>query len=125
MFTFPFLVSPDFCLFAQRSVPKKSSGTIDMYSVIMIILGVAVIAVVVAVAYYIGSHLRKSALERDKPPKMSDYLVTFREATDEGKMTAVEFAAVKKHLAGKIMDEVKQDNSRNEPNDDSPLFIPK
>ncbi|MCL2624782.1 MAG: hypothetical protein FWD31_14055 [Planctomycetaceae bacterium] len=115
----------NFCLFAQRPVPKKPSGALDMNSVTMLILGAAIVAVVAVIAYYVGLHLRKGAVENDKPPTMSDHLKAFRAAADEGNMTDMEFAAVRTHLSTKIMDEVKQDNTRNEPDDDTPKFIPR
>ena len=123
MFDMDFTLFQDFCLFAQRVATKKSGGALDMNSVTMIILGAAVVAVVAVIAYYIGSNLRKSALNREKTSSMSDHLAAFREATDEGSMTAAEFAAIKKHLAQKIMDEVKHDDSPNDPDNNSPVFI--
>jgi len=113
-----------FALFAQRPVPKKTGGAFDMNTVLMLILGVGIVAILSVIAYYVGSHLRKGALKREKPPTMSDHLKAFQEATDEGNMTTQEYAIVKKHLAQKIMDEVRQENSQNEPDDDSPKFIP-
>jgi len=112
-------------LFAQRAAPKKTGGAFDMNNVVLLILGAGIIAILSVIAYYIGSHLRKGALEREKPPSMTDHLKTFREAADEGNMSAREYAVVKKHLSRKIMDEVKQESPRNEPDDDSPEFIPR
>ena len=105
-----FILIQDFSLLAQRSAPKKPSGALDMKSVTMLILGVAIVAVFAVIAYYVGSYLRKGAVEKDKPPSLTEHLAAFREAQDDGSMTALEFAAVKKHLSLKIMDEVKQDN---------------
>jgi uncharacterized membrane protein len=113
-----------FCLFAQRTAPKKSGGAFDMNTVIMLILSAGVVAILSVIAYYIGLHLRKGALEDEKSPTTADHLKTFREAADEGSMSAQEFAVVKKHLSQKIMAEVKQENPRTEPDDDLPKFIP-
>ena len=124
MFDIAFISLTLFCLFAQRAAPKKPSGGLDMNTVIMLVLGAGIIAILTVVAYYVGSHLRKGAVEKEKPPSLSDHLATFREAKDEGNMTAVEFATVQKHLAQKIMDEVKQENPRKEPDNDLPEFIP-
>ena len=126
MFDTAFILFQDFWLFAQRSAPKKPGGAFDMNSVTMMILGAAIIATVAVIAYYIASNLRKGAVEKEKPPSLSDHLAAFREAADEGAMTAVEFAAVKNHLARKIMDEVKQESTPNEQDDDDrfPVFIP-
>jgi len=113
-----------FALFAQRPVPKKTGGAFDMNTVLMLILGAGVIAILSVIAYYIASRLRKGALEREKPPSMSDHLKAFQDATEEGNMSVKEYAVVKKYLARKIMDEVKQDNTHQEPDDDLPKFIP-
>ena len=112
------------CLFAQRGVPKKTGGAFDLRTIIMFILGAGIVAILTAIAYYIGSHLRKNALEHEKPPTMSDHLKAFQEAADEGSMTAGEYAVVKKHLVHKIMTEVNQESSQNQPDDDLPKFIP-
>jgi len=98
-----------FCLFAQRAAPKKPGGAFDMNTVIMLILGAGIIAILSVIAYYVGSRLRKGALEREKPPSLSDHLKTFQEAAEEGNMSAQEYAVVKKHLSQKIMDEVQSD----------------
>jgi hypothetical protein len=95
-----------------------------MNTMILLILGAGCVAILAVVAYYVGAHLRKGALEREKPPTASDHLKAFQEAADEGNMTPKEYAIVKKHLAQKIMAEVKQENTRNEPDDDLPKFIP-
>ena len=95
-----------------------------MNSVTMLILGAAIVAVLAVSAYYVVSKLRKGAVERGKPPSLTDHLSAFREANDEGNMTDIEFAAVNKHLSQKIMDEVRQDNTPNGADDDSPKFIP-
>ena len=124
MFDPAILIFQNFCLFAQRSSPKKSSGALDMNSVTMLILGAAIVAAIAVIAYYIASNLRKGAVEKEKPTSLADHLATFREAKDEGSMTTQEFTAVKNHLSHKIMNEVKQENTRNEPDDDSPKFIP-
>ena len=100
---------PHFVLFAQRTSPKKPGGAFDMNTVIMLILGAGIIAILSVIAYYVGSRLRKGALEREQPPPLSDHLKTFQEATEEGNMSAKEYALVKRHLAQKIMDEVKSD----------------
>ncbi len=116
----------DFCLFAQRAAPKKSGRSLDMNSVIMIILGAAIITAIAVVAYYIGSHLRRGAFEKEKPPTTSDDLAAFRDATDEGSMTTREFDRVKRHLSRKILHEVKdRDASPDEPEDNTPKFFPK
>jgi hypothetical protein len=125
MFDTVFTLFQNFCLFAQRSAPKKLGGAIDMNSVTMIILGAAIVAAVAVIAYYIGSNLRKTALDKEKPLSLSDHLAAFREASDDGSMTAAEFAAIKKHLAQKIMDEVKQDDSPNDLDNNLPKFIPR
>ena len=126
MFDTAFLLFGNFCLFAQRTASKKPGGSLDLHSVTMLILGAAIVAVVAVIAYYIASKLRKGAIEKEKPPTMAEHLATFREAADEGSMTPTEFAAVQKHLAPKIMNEVRQEKPRNEPDDDiSPIFIPK
>ena len=112
-------------LFAQRAAMyKKPRGAFDMNTVITLVIGAGIIAVVSVIAYYVGSRLRKGALEREKPPTASDHLKTFQEATDEGNMSIAEYAIVKKHLSQKIMDEVKQENSQKIPDDDLPKFLP-
>ena len=80
-----------------------------MNTVVMLVLGAGIIAILSVIAYYVGSRLRKGALEQEKPPTLSDHLKTFQEAAEEGNMSAKEYAIVKKHLAQKIMDEVKSD----------------
>ena len=115
-------------IFAQRGargVPKKSAATIDMSSVVMIILGVAAIAAIVTVAYYVISNLRKGIKESEEPPSMSDHLTTFQEAKDEGNMTPMEYNKVRDHLSKKIVREVKRIDVQEEPEDDSPKFIAK
>ena len=106
-----FFILTHFCLFAQRSSQyKKTRGDFDMNSIVLLILGVGVVAILSVIAYYVGSHLRKGAVEKDKPPSMSDHLKTFQEAAEEGNMTTKEYAIVKKYLAQKIMDEVKSES---------------
>ena len=86
-----------------------------MNTVTTLILGAGIIAILSVIAYYVGSHLRKGALEREKPPMMSDHLKAFQEAADEGNMTTKEYAIVKKHLSQRIMDEVKQESGLQTP----------
>ena len=118
----------DCLLFAQRAaraVPKKSSGSVDMTSVMMIIIGVALVAVIATVAYYVISNLRKNIKESEEPPSLSDHLTTFQEARVEGSMTTQEYNKVKTLLSNKIVREVRQAGAPKEPDDDGPKFIPK
>ena len=119
---YPF--AANFFLFAQRSPPKQAKGILEINTVIMIIIGAAIVAIIAVVGWYVGSMLRKSAVTGEKQPTLAEHLKTFREAADEGNMTDMEFAVVKKHLSKIIMDEVKQQPIQNEPQDDSPKFIP-
>ena len=111
-------------LFAQRSALKKPGGAFDVNTTITLIVGAGIVAAITVVAYYVGSHLRKGALEREKPPTMSDHLKAFQEAAAEGNMTAKEYSIVKTHLAQKIMAEINQENSQNQSDNDLPKFIP-
>lgn len=118
----------DCLLFAQRSgrgVPKKTGMSLDMNSVMMIIIGAAIIAVIATIAWYVISNLRKNIKETDQPPSMSDHLTTFQEAKADGSMTAQEYNKVRSHLSKKIIREVKQTDTPNESDDDIPKFIAK
>ena len=118
----------DFLIFAQRAtrgVPKKSDNSLDMNSVIMIIVGVAVVAVLATIAYYVISSLRKNIKEPDESPSLTEHLSTFQEAKAEGTMTAQEYNQVRTHLSKKIIRQVKENDVPNEPDDDTPTFIAK
>lgn len=111
-------------LFMQRGVrgtPKK----LDMNSVMMIIIGAAVIAILAALAWYVISNLRKNIKESDQPPSLSDHLTAFDEARTDGTMTAREYNQVKAHLSKKIIKEVRQTETQKETDDDVPKFIAK
>ena len=128
MKVFLFSYGFDCLLFAQRAsraAPKKSSGSVDMASVTMIIIGVALVAVIATVAYYVISNLRKNIKESEEPPSLSDHLTTFQEARVEGSMTLQEYNKVKAHLSNKIVREVRQAGAPKESDDDDPKFIPK
>ena len=96
-----------------------------MASVTMIIIGVALVAAIATVAYYVISNLRKNIKESEEPPSLSDHLTTFQEARAEGSMTMQEYSKVKAHLSNKIVREVRQAGVPKESDDDNPKFIPK
>ena len=118
----------DVLIFAQRAVrgaPKKTDNTLDMNSVVMIIIGAAVIAVLATIAYYVVSNLRKNIKESDQPPSLSDHLTMFQDAKAEGNITDQEYNQVRAHLSKKIIRQVKENIVLDEPDDDTPTFIAK
>ncbi|MDR1385483.1 MAG: hypothetical protein LBJ67_16790 [Planctomycetaceae bacterium] len=112
-------------LFAQRTVAaKKTTNSLDFGTVVALIIGFTVVIAVGFVAYYVISKIRKSAIDEEQPPTLSEHLSKFQEACDDGNMTTGEYATVKAHLSQEIMREVKQaDTPAN--NNDRPVFHPK
>ncbi|MDR1494278.1 MAG: hypothetical protein LBT05_16405 [Planctomycetaceae bacterium] len=111
-------------LLAQRTgTVKKTTSTLDFGTVVALIIGFTIVIAVGFVAYYAISKIRKSAVDEEQPPTLSEHLSKFQEARDDGSMTAGEYAAVKSHLSREIMRETKQSRiSAN--NDDPPIFHP-
>ena len=104
---------------------QVATKKLNMNTVIMIIIGTAIVAIVAAIAWYIIANLRKNIKESDSPPSLSDHLTTFRDARADGSMTEQEFNRVKAHLSKKMTREVRRTDSQDETGDDVPKFIAK
>ena len=102
----PWLFLDDIVLFAQKApkqkVPHHGGG---IWSSIILVLELAVLFVFIAVAYYVVAKIKKGIHEKNK--SYSEHLKEFQESHEEGEISRDEFQKIRKHLANKITQEVK------------------
>ena len=93
-------------LFAQKTPKQKVSHQGDgMWSAIILILELAVLFVLIAVAYYVVKKIKNGIHEKNK--SYSEHLTEFQEAQEDGEITKDEFQKIRNHLANKITQETK------------------
>ncbi len=74
----------------------------DRYA--QIIVGVAVIAVLVAIGVYVVGRMRSEL--NDQPQNTSDVMSTFRELHEEGELSDEEYKSIKAKLSASLKQEI-------------------
>jgi hypothetical protein len=74
-----------------------------------LVLWVAILAVLLAVAYYVGEKIRPKPAKKEH--KASQWLSNFRELHSQGELSDEEFRTIKTNLAAQLQDELS-DNGK-------------